>query len=143
MSIMKWDPLKDLFYMEKHIDKLIAKSFKEQSNNWSPVVDIIENDNIIILSAELAGVNENDMEVSISDGILSISGVKKSLEEKYEGDDYFYKIESVSGKFCKSFAIPANIDTSTVKASLKDGVLKIMLTKTNKQNSKNIKIKSE
>ena len=65
MSIMKWDPLKDLFYMEKHIDKLIAKSFKEQSNNWSPVVDIIENDNIIILSAELAGVNENDMTGSV------------------------------------------------------------------------------
>lgn len=143
MSIMKWDPLKDLFYMEKHIDKLIAKSFKEQANNWSPVVDIIENDNIIILSAELAGVSENDMEVSISDGILSISGVKKSLEEKYADDDYFYKIESVSGKFCRSFAIPANIDTSAVKASLKDGVLKIMLIKTNKQNSKNIKIKSE
>ena len=134
MSIMKWDPLKDLFYMEKHIDKLISKSFKEQSNNWSPVVDIIENDNIIILSAELAGVSE---------GILSISGVKKSLEEEYSSDDYFYKIESVSGKFCRSFAIPANINTSAVKASLKDGVLKIILQKTNKQNSKTIKIKSE
>ncbi len=139
MSIMKWDPLKDLFYMEKHIDKLISKSFKEQSNNWSPVVDIIENDNIIILSAELAGVNEED----ISEGILSISGVKKSLEEEYSSDDYFYKIESVSGKFCRSFAIPANINTSAVKASLKDGVLKIILQKTNKQNSKTIKIKSE
>ena len=133
MSIMKWDPLKDLFYMEKHIDKLISKSFKEQSNNWSPVVDIIENDNI----------NEEDMEVNISEGILSISGVKKSLEEEYSSDDYFYKIESVSGKFCRSFAIPANINTSAVKASLKDGVLKIILQKTNKQNSKTIKIKSE
>ena len=102
-----------------------------------------ENDNIIILSAELAGVNEEDMEVNISEGILSISGVKKSLEEEYSSDDYFYKIESVSGKFCRSFAIPANINTSAVKASLKDGVLKIILQKTNKQNSKTIKIKSE
>lgn len=143
MGIMKWDPLKDLFYMEKHIDKLIAKSFKEQSSNWSPVVDIIENDNIIILAAELAGVNEDDMEVSISDGILSISGIKKSMEEEYSSNDYYYKIESVNGKFCRSFAIPANIDTSAVKASLKDGILKIILRKTNKQNSKNIKIKSE
>lgn len=138
MNIMKWDPLKDLFYMEKHIDKLIAKSFKEQTNNWIPVVDIIENDNIIILSAELAGVNENDMEVSISDGILSISGIKKSIEEEYSTDEYFHKIESVRGKFCRTFAIPSNIDTSSIKASLKDGILKIIL---NKQNNKTIKIK--
>lgn len=136
MGIMKWNPLKDLFYMEKNIDKLIAKSFKEQTNSWSPVVDIIENDNIIILAAELAGVNEDEMEVSISDGILSISGVKKSLEEEYSNDEYFYKIESFSGRFCRSFAIPANVDTSAVKASLKDGVLKIILNKTNNKNYK-------
>ena len=49
MSIMKWDPLKDLFFMEKHIDKLINNSFKEKSYDWLPVVDIIENDNVIIL----------------------------------------------------------------------------------------------
>ncbi len=139
MGIMKWNPLKDLFYMEKHIDNLIAKSFKEETYSWSPAVDIIENDNIIILAAELAGVNEDEMEVSISEGILSISGVKKSLEEEYSSDDYFYKIESISGKFCRSFAIPANIDTSAVKASLKDGVLKIILHKINKQNNKNYK----
>lgn len=139
MGIMKWNPLKDLFYMEKHIDNLIAKSFKEETHSWSPAVDIIENDNIIILAAELAGVNEDEMEVSISEGILSISGVKKSLEEEYSCDDYFYKIESISGKFCRSFAIPANIDTSAVKASLKDGVLKIILHKINKQNNKNYK----
>ncbi|MDY5050680.1 MAG: Hsp20/alpha crystallin family protein, partial [Candidatus Mucispirillum faecigallinarum] len=79
MSIMKWDPLKDLFFMEKHIDKLINNSFKEKSYDWLPVVDVVENDNVIILYAELPGVSENDMEVNISDGILSISGNKKVL----------------------------------------------------------------
>ena len=129
MSIMKWDPLKDLFFMEKHIDKLINNSFKEKSYDWLPVVDVVENDNVIILYAELPGVSENDMEVNISDGILSISGNKKVLSEDFENDDYMCKIESVSGRFCRTFAIPAAIDTSSVKASLKDGILKIVLNK--------------
>ena len=129
MSIMKWDPLKDLFFMEKHIDKLINNSCKEKSYDWLPVVDIIENDNVIILYAELPGVSENDMEVNISDGILSISGNKKALSEDFESDDYMCKIESVSGSFCRTFAIPAAIDTSSIKASLKDGILKIVLNK--------------
>lgn len=129
MSIMKWDPLKDLFFMEKHIDKLINNSFKEKSYDWLPVVDVVENDNVIILYAELPGVSENNMEVNISDGILSISGNKKVLSEDFENDDYMCKIESVSGRFCRTFAIPATIDTSSVKASLKDGILKIVLNK--------------
>ena len=78
MSVMKWDPLKDLFYMEKNINKLIAASFKETDNNWSPLVDIIENNDSIILITELAGVYEKDIEVTLSDGVLTIKGIKYS-----------------------------------------------------------------
>ena len=143
MSIMKWDPLKDLFYMEKHIDKIIASSFKQAESNFMPYVDVIENDEYIILIAELAGVKENDMEVIISEGILTISGIKSSVMNIYPEDEYYYKIERPYGKFVRSFALPANVNTEVIKASLKDGLLKIVLTKTNKNNSKTIKIISK
>lgn len=142
MSIMKWDPLKDLFYMEKHIDKIIASSFKQAESNFMPYVDVIENEEYIILIAELAGINESDMEVTISDGILTISGIKSSSMDIYQEDEYYYKIERPYGKFLRSFALPANVNTEVIKASLKDGLLKIVLTKTNKSNSKTIKIVS-
>ena len=51
------------------------------------------------------------------------------VKKYFENDDYMCKIESVSGSFCRTFAIPAAIDTSSVKASLKDGILKIVLNK--------------
>ena len=140
---MKWDPLKDLFYMEKHIDKIIASSFKQAESNFMPYVDVIENDEYIILIAELAGVKENDMEVIISEGILTISGIKSSVMNIYPEDEYYYKIERPYGKFVRSFALPANVNTEVIKASLKDGLLKIVLTKTNKNNSKTIKIISK
>lgn len=140
MGIIKKEPFQSLFFMEQHIDKLIKKSYQERNHNWTPVVDIIENNNVIILYVELAGVNETDMEVNINDNILLISGVKQSIEEIYNGDDYYYKTESFSGKFSRSFAIPDNIDTSNIKASFKDGILKIILQKTN-NNRKIINIK--
>lgn len=140
---MKWDPLKDLFYMEKHIDKIIASSFKQSESNFMPYVDVIENDEYIILIAELAGVKENNMEVTISEGILTISGIKSSVMDIYPEDEYYYKIERPYGKFVRSFALPANVNTEVIKASLKDGLLKIVLTKTNKNNSKTIKIISK
>lgn len=142
MSIMKWDPLKDLFYMEKNINKLIAASFKETDNNWSPLVDIIENNDSIILITELAGVYEKDIEVTLSDGVLTIKGIKYSPMDEYNNDENCYKLERAYGKFTRSFAIPSNIDTEVIKASLKDGLLKIVLNKTNKNNKKNIKIHS-
>ncbi len=142
MSIMKWDPLKDLFYMEKHIDKLIASSFKESENNWVPSVDIVENDECIILIAELAGVYEEDVVVTLKDSVLTITGIKKSPDEEYSSEDYYFKIERPYGKFSRSFALPSNIDTDVIKASLKDGLLKITLTKTNNNNTKTIKIVS-
>lgn len=142
MSVMKWDPLKDLFYMEKNINKLIAASFKETDNNWSPLVDIIENNDSIILITELAGVYEKDIEVTLSDGVLTIKGIKYSPMDEYDNDENCYKLERTYGKFTRSFAIPSNIDTEAIKASLKDGLLKIVLNKTNKNNKKNIKIYS-
>ena len=56
MSIMKWDPLKDLLFMEKHIDKLINNSFKEKSYDWLPVVDVVENDNGLCSAILVLGI---------------------------------------------------------------------------------------
>ena len=82
------------------------------------------------------------MEVTISEGILTISGVKSSSMDLYPEDEYYYKLERPYGKFVRSFALPSNVNTEVIKASLKDGLLKIVLTKTNKSNSKTIKIVS-
>ncbi len=142
MSIMKWDPLKDLFYMEKHIDRLINSSFKELNNNWVPPVDIIEDNEYIILIAELAGICEEHVEVTLNEGILTIAGMRHSPIEEYNDEKYYYKLERQYGIFSRSFAMPGNIDTDVIKASLKDGILKIILTKINKKNIKTIKIDS-
>lgn len=129
MDIIKWHPAADLLNMQKNIKKIFEKSFDNTLNgDWNPPVDIVENDKHIILLMELPGVSEEDMEININGGILSIAGNKKSVEEKY-GDNNCYRFESVCGRFRRSFAIPVTVNSSEIKAKLKDGVLKITLMK--------------
>lgn len=143
MSMMKWDPFKDLIYMQENINKIFNTTNKDTENDWSPKVNIVENNEFITIIAELPGVNEDNMEIQISEGILTIAGVRKNIEEIY-GDECCYKIEGEFGKFSRSFAIPSNIDSSKTKASLKDGILSIMLYKTNNINiKKTIKIERD
>ena len=142
MSMMKWDPFKDLIYMHENINKIFNDSSKESTFDWTPKVNIVENNDFITIIIELPGVHEEDMEIQLSEGVLSITGYRKNIEEIY-GDECCYKIEGNYGKFLRSFAIPNTIDSSKTKASLKDGVLTITLFKSSNANIKTIRIERD
>lgn len=126
MSIMKWEPFKDLKYIQDKINRIIDNSSNSNSVQWTPNVNVIEFRNMIVIEVELPRVTEDDIEVQINENILAITGIKKSPEQDY-GTDCIYKIESSYGRFCRTFALPDNINTDNIKASLNDGLLKITL----------------
>jgi HSP20 family protein len=107
----------------------------------SPSVDIFEHENELVLKADLPGLTKDEVEINVTDNVLTLSGEKKK-EEKVERENY-YRYERSYGSFCRRFHLPDGIDTEKVKAHFKDGVLEVRLPKTEeaKQKTKKIAIK--
>ena len=104
----------------------------------SPSMDMIDNDNEIIFRAELPGVDKKDLDVSVSDNLLTIKGTSEKESEK-EKDNY-YSSEIRKGSFCRSVSLPNNVDGSKVKANFKNGLLELTIPKVSKSRRKTITV---
>ena len=94
---------------------------------FAPFVDIFEDGNDVIVKAELPGMSKDDIDINITDDVITISGEKKS-EEKIEKKDYF-RLERSHGSFSRSLTLPTEIQTDKAKAAFKDGVLEVRIPK--------------
>ena len=103
-----------------------------------PKVDVIDKDEEIVVRAEIPGVEKDDLDVSLSENMLTIKGTTKH-EEKEEHGDYFRR-EMSRGTFSRTVALPAEVDDGKAKASFKDGVLELNLPKAETSKRRNIKV---
>jgi HSP20 family protein len=106
-----------------------------------PSVDIFEEGDNVVVKAELPGIKKEDVDVSMTDNVISISGEKKK-EEKVERKNY-YREERSYGSFTRSFRLPAEVQTDKAKASFKEGVLEIRIPKTEEAKKKEKKVTIE
>ena len=113
--------------------------FKEWPSSFMPTVDVSEDDKEIRISAELPGIDEKNIDVTIRDSMLTIQGEKKQEEEEKEKG--FYRKESSYGTFCRVVDLPAEVDENKAEAEFKKGVLRIKLPKTAEAQTKTRKIK--
>jgi len=95
---------------------------------FNPRVDISETDKEYIVSAELPGLEENDVQVSLSHHTLTISGDKKA-EKRDKGKNY-YRVERSYGSFSRSISLPDEVDEDKIEAAINNGALKVNLPKT-------------
>ena len=102
--------------------------FGESFGAFSPSVDVTENDREITITAELPGLDENDIEVSLTHNVLTVSGEKK--EEKEDKGKNFYRMERSYGSFQRSIPLPVEVESDKVAAKFKKGVLTVTLPKT-------------
>ena len=107
----------------------------------SPSVDIFEKGNDLVVKAELPGMRKEDIEVSVTDHTMRISGEKKR-EEKIEKKDYYWEERSY-GSFTRSFQLPSEVQTDKAEAKFKDGVLEIRIPKTEEAKKKEKKVNVE
>ncbi len=110
---------------------------------FSPDIDIVENDKEIKVKAELPGMDEKDIEVSINEDTLTIRGEKKE-EQEDKGKDY-YRMERSYGSFTRTIPLPVEVETDKAEAKFKKGVLTVVLPKTAKavEGTKKIAVKAE
>ena len=107
--------------------------------DWSPEVDISEDDRGYLLKADLPEMKKDDVRVTVEDGILCVSGERKS--EKEDQKKKFHRIERSFGTFRRSFTLPEDADSTKVTAEFRDGVLKVHLPTAARPRSKAIQVK--
>ena len=99
-----------------------------KSSSWLPTVDITETDNSYEIHAELPGVLENDVNVSVADNLLTIKGEKRQEEKSDERN--VHKVERRYGTFQRSFSLPRQVNVTEIKAGFRDGILTLNIPKT-------------
>jgi HSP20 family protein len=105
-----------------------------------PAIDVAEDENAITVRAEVPGCSAEDIDISVYGNTLTISGEKKSKEDKKEKG--YYYVESSYGSFRRELTLPTDVDSEKVDASYKDGILSITLPKAAKAKATKIKVKS-
>jgi HSP20 family protein len=106
--------------------------------SWNPVVDVYDNDDIIVIKAELPGIDKEGIEIDVKDRVLTLKGERSSESEVK--DDNYYRRERSFGKFERAFNLPADVDPDKIKADYKDGVLKIDIPKPEEKKPRQITI---
>ncbi|MBU4360929.1 Hsp20/alpha crystallin family protein [Candidatus Parcubacteria bacterium] len=122
---------------------------KQQDEDWLDKeeaegqlsVDVFQTKEAVIIKSTIAGVKPEDIDIAIDNDVITIRGERK-LEESVKEDDYFYQ-ECYWGSFSRSVVLPVEIQSDQVDASLKNGVLTVVLPKTKKNKSVAVKVKSE
>jgi HSP20 family protein len=131
--------------MDRLFDSFFGDAFGESRpwglSAWGPPLDVEETDKQVIVRAEIPGVKADELELSIRDGALVISGEKKESEEKNE-KGYFYQ-ERRFGSFRREVPLPSAVDAENVEAEYKDGVLHVTLQKSQEALPKRIPVKSQ
>lgn len=137
-----WDPFRSLSDIRDDFDRLFGRFIPERmrgEGEFSPAVDIVEEKDKYIAKAELPGMDQKDVKITLNNNILTIRGERKNeYEEKKEG---IHRIERSYGSFCRSFRLESEVDSEKVKADYKDGVLTIDLPKSGKEKVKEIEVK--
>ena len=101
--------------------------FRFPESDWAPSLDVHETDSALVVKVDLPGVTEDDLEITLEDGVLTIKGEKNSQKEE-EGKNW-HRIERASGSFVRRLSLPDSIDPEQIKASRKDGVVSVSIGK--------------
>ncbi len=151
-ELTTWKPLRELApfrefeRMRKEMDRFWGsllegrlRSKPEEGEEWFPSLDVVETKNELVVKAEVPGMDPKDIDISLSDGMLTIKGEKKQEKEEKEAD--YHLIERSYGAFARSVQLPSEVQSDKISAAYRDGILKITLPKSEEAKKKEIKIK--
>ncbi len=149
LDIIPWRKKREISRLRDDIDDMFERMFRSFSSGlpdiftgegeiW-PSVDVLEDKKNIIVKVEIPGMNPSDFDISLSDNVLTIKGEKK--QEKEEKDKNFYMMERQYGTFIRRIPLPVEVKEEKVKASYKDGILKVVIPKKKEVKESKIKVK--
>jgi HSP20 family protein len=134
MQLVKWNPMRDMLSFNNRADRIFNDFFypsrgmqMSKDSNWNPRVDIYEDEDAIVLKAELPGVEKDNIVVDVKGMVLTLKGERSSDNEVKE--ESYYRRERTFGSFERRFNLPDNVDPEKITADYKDGILKLGIPK--------------
>ena len=146
MNLVRWNPWREMSTLQNRISRFFDEPlfnpawFEEdfEMGSWHPAVDMYDNDDSIVIKAELPGVDKKDVSIDVKDRVLTLKGERNHENEVKE--ENYYRKERSYGKFQRMFTLPAEVDPDKINAEFKDGLLKIEIPKPEEHKPKAITI---
>lgn len=139
-ELSNWSPFSDL---RNHINRLFDLSYATRSpesfGDWAPALDAAEDKDKYVVSVELPGMKKEDINVTVHDGVLTVSGERK-LEKDVNGGTV-HRTERFNGKFRRSVSLPAAVKADKVAAAYRDGILTVEIPKAEEAKPRQIDVK--
>jgi HSP20 family protein len=136
MRVIKWEPFRDV---DDVFDRFFAETLRRwpragdlpaaaaQAREWAPAADVSETDGEYVIKAELPEVRKEDVNLTVQDGVLTLSGERR--QEKRDEQERVHRVERFYGTFARRFALPENADEQGIRAESRDGVIVIHIPK--------------
>lgn len=147
MDIVRWDPFGELTSIQDELNRLFGRTFgiaepsrRSAQGGWMPALDVFETEDKLVAKMDLPGIDPDQVEVSIDDATLTITG---SREFERETDEQgYHRVERRFGSFARSIALPQTIDAEKVEASFDKGVLTVEIAKSEKTKTRRVEVKA-
>jgi HSP20 family protein len=161
-TMMRWDPFQDLRDAQEEMAQMAQMSQMSQMNPmlahalglhgqqqgsgratataWAPALDISERKDAYLVTVELPGVEADDLEITMEDGLLTIQGERQFTSES-SSEEQFHRIERRYGAFRRSITLPAQVQAEQIEASFDNGVLQIVVPKMEEAKPKRIQVR--
>src|SRR5687767_10206392 len=119
MALVRWDPSRDLDTLQTDLNRVFDAFFGDRSANdvtrrWIPAMDLVETGDHLVLKADLPGLDKDDVEIEVKDGVLSISGERRT--EHQDSSNGYHRVERAYGRFSRSLSLPEGVDSDKVEA---------------------------
>jgi HSP20 family protein len=144
MALVRWEPVRELSSLQSEMNRLFNTFFDTPTagnggaRRWLPAMDVVETDEHFVLTADLPGLTEDDVNIEVEENVLTVSGERKAAhEDKREG---FVRVERSYGAFRRSLTLPKGVDAEAVSASFDKGVLEIRIPKPEERKPRKVAI---
>jgi len=147
--LVTWSPFREIEDMERRFENIFGRSLYPitwrrlpvEEREWAPAIEVFEKEDHFIVKAEVPGMKQDDIDVSVVGDMLTIKGERKAESEVKEQD--YYCCERSYGSFHRSVSLPSNVNAEKIEASYKDGILEISLPKAPEVKPKKIAISAK
>lgn len=136
--LARWNPWQDLFSLQREMDDTVRRAFSgnlapffvgERQDRWTPAVDVFSRQGDLVIRAELPGVDpEKDLDISVQDGVLTLSGERRH-EARTNGEDSYFRVESSFGSFQRRVSLPEGVQADDIRATYEQGILEVVVPK--------------
>jgi len=148
-GLIPWRPFRELEELERRFEDIFGRPFLPsarrrlpiEERGWAPPIEVFEKEDKFVVKAELPGIKEEDIDVSVVGDTLTVKGERKTETEVKEED--YYCCERSYGSFFRSIALPSTVDAKKIEASYENGVLEVSLPKAAEVKPKKISVSAK